>query len=471
MFPEKAVRPEAGLLDLGLRDLAGRLRARRVSPVDVIDELARRIERLPPELNPFLTLDLDLARDRARALESADPDRVGLLHGVPMSIKDNVSTKDLRVTRGMAALKPVVDGQDDSFVAAARACGAIIYAKTNMPPNAYSDVTDNLIVGPTGNPHDIARTPGGSSGGAAAVVGAGLNPLAHGTDAGGSVRMPAAHCGVVGFKPSYGRLPRIPAPDLWNARGHHGLLARRVDDILYGMDALVGADPRDPLSLERADWDMPRQRASRGRVAVARSLFGQEVDSAVGAAFDDAIDRLRDAGVPVVEIDQTWPDPVDGMAGQMAALEHHLYGDLLRTTPERFDPGHSAYIRRGAEFTMTEHLTAQRERVALYSLATELMELYDAILTPSLPVVSWRLDEVRPTINGRPVRRDPGSRWPDMLLANLLGWPAISIPAGWVGHLPVGLQIIAPWRSDRACLAFAAEVEKILDVPTSAPPN
>ncbi|WP_344999927.1 amidase [Tsukamurella soli] len=435
-----------------------------------MDELSRHIGQLPAELNPYLALDLDLARTSARALEEVAVEDMGPLHGMPMSIKDIVPTRDLPTTWGMAAPNPSAQaGVDGSFVSAARRAGAIIYAKTNTPPNAYADVTDNLLVGPTANPHDLARTPGGSSGGAGAVVAAGVEAITHGTDAGGSVRMPAAHCGVVGFKPSYGALPRVPAVDLWSARGHHGLLGRSVDDVRYGMDALVSADHRDPLSLCRADWDDSGTRPRRGRIAVSASLFGQDVDAAVRRVFDTAVSRLSDAGLPVVDVDVRWPDPVDGAAAQMAALEHHVYGALVRDHPGLFDDGYADYVRHGATVTMDQYLTAQRARTALYTAAAQFMDGFDAFVTPTLPVTSWLLTEDRPAINGTRVSRGPGSRWPDVLLANLLGWPAISIPAGWSGGLPVGLQVIAPWRSDLACLELATRVETILHIPHQNP--
>lgn len=456
-------------LDLSARALVAATSSGELSPVDVIDDLARRVSRLPREINPFLALDIDAARETARALENRRPDERGALYGLPMPLKDLERTADLPTTFGLSfALESNAPRVDGSFAARTKAADAIVYAKSNTSAFGHKDVTENLVVGPTTNPWDTTRTPGGSSGGAAALVAARVGPVAHGTDAGGSVRFPASMVGVVGFKPSFGRLPRIPSPDLWAARGHHGFLANDVADIAFLMDALSGQDMRDPLSPAGSWRDQPVARAPRA--LYVESMFGQDVDVDVRRVMDAAIDALLAAGVEIERGEITWDDPIPEGNIPMAAREWRLLGERATSEPELFEASHLELIRSGATVTASDLLHAQESRTKLYGTAVALFESYDLLLMPTMPITAWRWDDEYPAINGVPMKRGPGGRWMDVLLGNLTGWPAISVPCGWSNGLPVGLHITASPLHDFACVSAAAQFEEILQFHRTALP-
>jgi Asp-tRNA(Asn)/Glu-tRNA(Gln) amidotransferase A subunit family amidase len=239
-------------------DLVEAIRTRRLSPVEVLEDVLQRAERLQPSLHPFMTIDADRARDAARDAEAAvmRGDSLGPLHGLPVSVKDLEPTAGLRTTYGSKFFEDFVPDFDGAVAGRLRSAGAILFAKSNTPHFGYKDLCDNLLGPPTRNPWNLERTPGGSSGGAAAAVAAGIGPLAHGSDGAGSIRIPAALCGVFGFKPSLGLVPYWPNPDFWAARSHNGPITRTVRDAGLMLNALAGPDPRDPVSLDMPprDW-------------------------------------------------------------------------------------------------------------------------------------------------------------------------------------------------------------------------
>lgn len=446
-----------------LRSLLGRLAAGELSPAEALLARTEPVERLRAELNPFLAVDLDRAMDEARALESLDAEtRAGMpLYGLPLTLKDLEPTAGLPTTFGAMHVDSGEARTDGSLAARARAAGCLVYAKTSTPSYGHKDVTDSLVGGVTRNPWDPRLTPGGSSGGAAVVVATGLDPVAHGTDAAGSVRMPAALCGVVGFKPSYGRLPRVPSADLWAARGHHGFLGRSVDDVRVVTAALAGGDPRDPIGPSEPGLGAGiRPRA--GRIAVVDSLFGAAVDPGVAALLQRVRDLLSDAGLVVESPATGWEDPVPWVNHYAEAHEFHHFGALHAADPALFPPSQAALIEAGATRTASDLFAYQARRSALHLAATELMDRYDFVLTPTLPRAAWEVDDDRPEVAGTRTPYGPSGRWADVLLCNLTGWPAVSLPCGFVGGLPVGVQVIGPWREDLDCLAFAEEVEALL---------
>lgn len=459
-------------LTLGLRELSGLLRSRKLSPVEVLEAVADAYEAGPSQFRPFLAVDFDMAKDAAIKLtEAGCRDKTTPLFGVPMSIKDLEPTRDFPTTDGARAVGPARERVDGLFAERVRNAGCVIFAKTNTPAFGHKDTTDNLLAAATTNPWDSSKTPGGSSGGAAVVVASGLGPVAHGTDAAGSVRMPAALCGVVGFKPSYGRIPRLPNNDLWAARGHHGILARTVDDVVVMMDAVAGGDERDPLSISAKEWtDVPR-RPRRGRIAYLRSFFDQDVDAQLAETIEQSLTKIERAGIPIERPELSWPDPFPWISQVTALGAHSRFGELSAVSPELFDDTHLAIIRAGADVSAEDVTAAHGARTRLYGSAVDFMSRYDFILTPTLPLTAWPIDVAHPLINGRETERAPGGRWSDVLLANLLGWPAISIPCGLSAGLPVGLQIMAPWHADAACLTFAADLEQILMFRELPPPN
>src|SRR3954454_19519979 len=229
-------------------ELAPAIAARELSPVELVDAVLERIEELQPRLNAFCLLRADEARLEAREAERAK-EPLGPLHGIPISIKDLTSTKGIRTTFGSKAYADNVPEVDATFVTRLREAGAILLGKTNTPEFGNKGVTDSPLHGTTANPWSLDRTAGGSSGGAAAAVAAGLGPLAEGSDGAGSIRIPASLCGVVGFKPSFGRVPMHPSREYWSHRTHNGPLTRTVADTALMTAVMAGDDDRDPMSI------------------------------------------------------------------------------------------------------------------------------------------------------------------------------------------------------------------------------
>ena len=293
----------------------GRLyRAREVSPVEVVDVVLARIDRLNPMLNAFLTVTPEIARQQAEAsearLRSGDP--LGLLDGIPYSVKDLELTAGVRTTFGSKWFEDHVPTEDGVAAARLKAAGGLLLGKTNTPQFGYKDMCDNLLGPPCRNPWRLDRTSGASSGGAGAAVAAGLGPIAHGTDGGGSVRIPACLCGIFGLKPSFGRIPYHPTADYWAARSHVGPMTRTVRDAAVMLGALAGPDPRDPLTIDAPpdDYLAACDGDLKGLRVVWRADLGYApVEPEVRALAEAAARRFLDFGCELDERDPGWSDP------------------------------------------------------------------------------------------------------------------------------------------------------------------
>src|SRR6516164_1678324 len=303
---EELPMPAADLCYLSAVDLAARLRRGKVSPVEVVDALADRIKRLNPKLNAYVTLDLENARKDAemkRKMRKEHPDGdLGLLHGVPVAIKDDLEVAGLRYTCGSRLREKEMGKSDDLTVARLRKAGAIILGKTNEPEFGHKGVTDNKLFGTTPTPWDRERTAGGSSGGSAAAVAAGMAHLALGTDIAGSVRIPASCCGIVGLKASFGRIPRVPADNAFVTQWYIGPLARTVADIVLALRVLAGPDDRDPFSLAAlGEKDLSLEGDLRGlRLTFCPRPTGAPVEGEVATAAEKTARLLERRGVKVV---------------------------------------------------------------------------------------------------------------------------------------------------------------------------
>jgi len=238
-------------------ELAAMMRRRTLSPVELMDAVLARIEALNPRLNAYLTIDAERAREQAKAAEAAvmRGETLKPLHGLPVSIKDLEPSAGLRCTYGSKFFEHNIADFDGVVTGRVKAAGGIVLGKTNTPHYGYKDMCDNLIGPPCRNPWKLERTSGASSGGAAAAVAAGLGPVAHGSDGAGSIRIPAALCGVFGLKPSFGRVPNWPNADIWAARSHNGPITRTVADAALLLGAMAGPDPRDPTSIDSPPED------------------------------------------------------------------------------------------------------------------------------------------------------------------------------------------------------------------------
>ncbi|POM23336.1 Acylamidase [Actinomadura rubteroloni] len=447
--------------DLSAAELLAAYRARTLSPVEAVAAVLHRIERENPVLNAFCLVTADEALTAARA--SADRWARGRplpLDGVPVSIKDVFLTAGRPTLRGSRAVDPAGPWREDApAVARLREAGAVAVGKTTTPEFAWKGVTDGPLTGVTRNPWDPALTPGGSSGGAAAAVAAGLAPLALGTDGGGSVRIPAAFTGTFTLKPTYGRVPHYPASP-FGTLAHAGPMTRTVQDAVLLLDVITAPDPRDWAALPppAGPFAATVPDVTGLRVAFSPDLGHARVDPEVAALVASAAETFAALGATVERADPGFADPVAAFWTLWSAGAAKVVEPL---DPERragLDPGLREICEQGAAVTAAAYLDATAVRMDLGRRMGEFHERYDLLLTPTLPIAAFPAG--RETPDGR-----PGERWtswtPFTYPFNMTQQPAASVPCGFTAAgLPAGLQIVGPRHADArvlaACRAFEA---------------
>jgi amidase len=467
-------------------ELAKLIRRGKLSPVEVVDGLLARIERVNPQVNAYCTVTAEQARARAREAEAAlrAGDNLGLLHGVPYSLKDLTPTKGLRTTMGSKIFEHNVPEHDGLLVQRMSAAGAILLGKTNTPEFGCKPLTDNRVFGATRNPWDLARSPGGSSGGASAAVAAGLGPLAQGSDLAASIRQPAAWSGVVGFKPSQGRVPRVPNASGWTGLSVDGPITRTVGDAALMFAAIAGMDPRDPISLPSTgeDWDAlieeldPELSDGQGlrnvRVAWTPDLGGAApVDPTVAKicadaarAFEGLDCTLEEASPEIGQIEQAF-------VLLNAGLRQTTLGKYLHEWRDQMDPILVRRLDVAGSATALDVAQAEVVRTAYHQRLCAFFDQYDLLLLPTTVTPALPLDVTFPIeVGGRQLRQPF-----DMLLPtyafNFSNFPAISVPAGWTDDgLPVGLQIVGGWQQDALVLRAAAAFEQARPWADRRPP-
>ena len=453
--------------------LAHEIRARvargEVSPLEVAQAYLKRVQELDPGLGAFLSLN-------ERLLEEAEAVDPGLpLAGLVVAVKDNIATRGLRTTAGSRLLENFVPPYEATAVARLKALGALVLGKTNLDEFGMGSSTEHSAFFPTKNPFDPDRVPGGSSGGSAAALAADLAPLALGSDTGGSVRQPAAFCGVYGLKPTYGRVSRFGLIAYASSLDQIGPMARSVRDLALLMDAVAGPDPLDatspdlpPLVREALEGPLPPLRLGVVREALAGNSPGVE------RALEEALKVFRELGLSVREV--SWPSLPQALAAyyilapaeassNLARYDGTLYGrraegeeveGMMEATRALFGLEVKRRVLVGTFVLSSGYYEAyygraQAFRRRLKAEAQALFREVDLLLLPTTPHPAFPFG----------ARRDPLAMYREDLYtvgANLTGLPALSFPAGFEGHLPVGLQLLAPWGEDerllRAALAF-----------------
>jgi aspartyl-tRNA(Asn)/glutamyl-tRNA(Gln) amidotransferase subunit A len=443
--------------------LAAAIARREVSPVEAVGAVLDRIGRLDPALGAYVTVAAEPARAAARVAEAALRRGAprGRLHGVPVSVKDTLWTAGLRTTMGSAIHADFVPPEDAAVVARLRAAGAIVIGKTATPEFAHKGTTDGPLLGVRRNPWSPAHTCGGSSGGAAIAVATGLGPLAVGTDEGGSIRIPASFCGIVGLKPTFGLVPRYPVGPA-ELLTHLGPLARTVADAALFLDAVAGRDGRDPGSVASparsyvAALGRPPRRL---RVAWSPRLGYAAVDPEVLRVTTAAVHALDDLAWEVEEADPGFADPA---AVQDAFRYPGLAAALADRLPEwgnRMDPSLVALVEHGLRMSAVEVALAQLARQALVAGLHAFFRRFDLLVTPAVAVPPFPAGGPAPgAVAGAPVGRRGWS--PFSYPFNLTGNPAITVPAGFSADgLPVGLQLVGRRFEDARLLAAAAALE------------
>ena len=456
--------------DLGFtsaNELAQLIRRRSLSPVEITRTVLERIERLNHQLGAYVMVHAERALGEARAAEQAvmASEPLGPLHGVPISIKDNLWTTGERTTYGSRLLAEFVAPQDAPSVARLRAAGAVLVGRTNLPEFAWRGSTDNRLFGESRNPWDLTRTPGGSTGGGAAAVAAGLGPLALGSDGAGSIRIPASFCGLVGFKPTFGRVPMYPAAGGNELVAHVCPLARTVRDVGLMMSAIARHDPRDPFALPddgvdyRSACDESLARTPL-RIAWSADLGFAPVERETREIAETAARAFAEIGVTVDEATPDLGDPSSILKILYGGAQAGAHAARSAEQKAQMDPDLVAYAEASAGLSVVEYVRAVGARQAMVDALRRFFERYDLLLTPTLCLPAFPLGVVGPTeVAGRKVTH---LGWTLCYPFNYSGQPAVSVPAGWTASgLPVGLQIVGRRLEDALVLRAAATFEAL----------
>jgi len=450
---------------LSATEIARGIRERSFSALDVVETVLARIEKQNPGLNAYCTLMADSARQAARQADEriAAGDEVGPLHGVPISIKDNLYVKDSRTTSGSKLHEHDVTTEDAPIIERLRRAGAIILGRTNTPEFGWKGVTDNRVFGITRNPWNLELTPGGSSGGGSAAVAAGLGPIAIGTDGGGSLRIPASFCGLVGHKPSYGRVATWPGVSVGSLR-HIGGMTRTVEDSALLLNVIAGPDERDPDSLPAADVDYLAE-IERGieqvRIAYSPDLGFATVDPEVGRLCEESAMELSEAGALVEKVELDWEDPYDCWRVFFYGASAARLGRIVDQQGHLLDPGLRACVKDALELRGLDYSDALTGRNEFWHRVRQLFASFDLLITPTLPVPPFAVGQ--DNADPFPGQEQGELQWTQFTYPfNLTGQPATSVPAGWTGaNLPVGMQIVGRRFDDALVLRAARAFEQL----------
>jgi aspartyl-tRNA(Asn)/glutamyl-tRNA(Gln) amidotransferase subunit A len=453
---------ETDLCYLSATELIDLYKRRTVSPVEVTEVILERIEHLNPKLNAFITVTPDLALKQAQEAEIAyRSDDPPALAGVPVSLKDHIATKDIRTTSGSLLYSNRIPGFDAPIVERLRDAGAILLGKTNMPELGWKGGSGGRVLDPAKNPWNLERTAGGSSGGAAASVAAGLGPLAQGSDAAGSIRIPASFCGIFGLKPSWGLIPQFPVSHL-ELLSHLGPMTRTVEDAALMLQVMAGADPREQMSIP-VDVAYASQVFSQTkplRIAWSLDLGYAEIEPEVRQVVAKSLSLFTDLGYDVEAVTPRIPDPWDFVHIIWASSFAGMFVNNFEQVRDQLEPGLIKVIEQGQQFSSAQLANALARRSDYYRLWRLFMEPYDILVTPTVPIAAFQAELDFPSdINGVPSTYLGWTKFTYPF--NVTGQPAASVPCGRTSSgLPVGLQLVGRWREDLTVLQVAAALEK-----------
>jgi aspartyl-tRNA(Asn)/glutamyl-tRNA(Gln) amidotransferase subunit A len=446
-----------------IHELAPLLARKKISPVELTRAMLERIEQLNPRLNAYLTVTDDLAHAQAcRAEQELLRGRCrGPLHGIPLALKDNIWTRGVRTTAGSMFLADFVPTEDATLVRRLFRAGAILLGKTNLHEFAYGVTTNNAHFGPTHNPWNLARIPGGSSGGSGAALAAGLCFASVGSDTGGSIRIPAALCGVVGLKPTFGRVSCHGVVPLARSFDVAGPLARSVADAALLLSAIAGADPLDPATVRHRVPDYAaslRARKVRFRLGWPRQYFWEKLDPEVRAIAEKAARSYETLGAVIEEVSLPHINNSIEPSTQIALAEARAFHEGQGWYPARA-ADYSEEVRKrlemGADVRATDYLHALEKRKIVRADFEAAFARVDAILAPTTPFAPPEIGQktVRIETEEEPIR---GALVRMNRPANFTGLPAISVPCGFTrAGLPVGLQLIGRAFDEAGLLRIA----------------
>ncbi|HEY3835729.1 MAG TPA: amidase [Bryobacteraceae bacterium] len=445
-----------------LLEAAGQLRARKVSSHELVTESLARIRDLNPKLNAFLTVMEESALAAARQADqelAAGKDR-GPLHGIPVALKDNFYTKGVRTTDGSKLFTDYIPDHDSAVAEKLHEAGAVTVGKTTMHELAYGITSNNLHFGTVHNPHHPDRIPGGSSGGSGAAVQSGMVFMAMGSDTGGSVRIPAAYCGTVGLKPTFGRVSRFGMFPLGYSLDHAGPLTRTCQDAVATLNAISGYDPRDPSATPRPAENIRLEEplfVKDLKIGVPENFFFERIEPAVDQAVKKALAHMEAQGATLIPVKV--PDiAAINTAGRIillaeasAWLESYHLNRRADISPEVV-----ALLDQGRMISGTQYINAQRVRRNLTRDFAQIWKKVGVLATPTIPMGAPPIGAATVTLGGTEEdTRIATTRFVRPI--NVLGVPAVSVPCGMTpDNLPIGIQIIGPPFGERKVMTAGA---------------
>jgi amidase len=464
---------DRGLVQATACAIVDKLNSGEVTPLDLLDVLETRIAEVDGEVNALPTLCFDRARAHAKELMKKPSGQRGLLAGLPVPIKDLTAVEGVLTTQGSPIYKDTVPARSDLLVEHLEANGALIYAKSNTPEFGAGANTFNEVFGATRNPWDLSRSAAGSSGGAAAALASGTAWLAHGSDMGGSLRSPASFCGVVGMRPSIGRVAHTPVAKIDRNLGVQGPMARNVEDLALLLDAMSGEHPADPLSLPALPTSfLSAARSGKGpkRVAYSPDLGITPVDPEVAAITRKAAMGFAEAGAIVEEAHPDLREAHECFHVLRAFDFAISKAALLRSHRDLLKPEVIWNIEQGLKLTVDDLVRAEAQRVAMTAHTLEFFKTYDLLLAPATIVAPFPVEN-RYVAECAGKTFDNYVEWLGIVYAiTLVCCPALSLPCGFTATgLPVGLQMVAAPRGEAQLLAGAKVLEDILGMRGTTP--
>ena len=466
--PRLAPSSEA-LAFLSIEHASALVRTKKVSPVELTQACLSRIERLNPQLNAFITVTAEsaLAEARQAEVEIQQHRWRGALHGVPIALKDLVDTAGVRTTAGSELFKDRIPAQDAEVVRRLKAAGAVFLGKLNMHEFAYGGSSAVSFFGPVRNPWNLAHSPGGSSGGSAAAVAAHLCYGAIGSDTGGSIREPAAYCGIVGLKPTYGRVSTAGAIPLSWSLDHLGPMTRTTVDAALMLQVLAGYDPRDNGSLDMSVPDYAaamRSATSSLRVGIPRDFFFEGLDPDIQAAMEAALSDLKtltrvQLDVAPLATNGTYADVMDPCIAILQAEAYAYHQDYVAKSPELYQKPTLERILAGAKVSTPTYIQSRRQMEQLRRSVSRGLDGVDLLITPTTPILPFEIADLQSdptTMRPKEVHMLRNTRPFDMF-----GAPTISVPCGFTrSGLPIGMQITGALGDEGIVLRLARAYEQ-----------
>jgi aspartyl-tRNA(Asn)/glutamyl-tRNA(Gln) amidotransferase subunit A len=449
-------------------EIVEKIKNRELTSQEVIEIIIERIERINPIINAYCTTSFDLARETAKSVDNRvkKGEEVGPIAGIPTSIKDLNLTKGIRTTFGSKLYENFIPEEDGEVVKRLKNAGCVILGKTNTPEFGFKNATDNFIFGTTKNPWNLERTPGGSSGGAAAAEATGLCILAQGSDSGGSIRHPSSFCGLYGLKPSYGRVPHYPKEWLFGEfLKHIGPIVRNVKDAALMLDVMKGPHDGDKNSLPADNisyLDNVDARPKNLEIGYSLDLgYAKVIEPEVEKSVIDSVNKFEEFGWNVKPVKIKMRKPELPFYTYWTGMIAYDFKPKLAKWRDKMDPSFVKYIEAGMGYTGLGVWKAIKQRNNIYDTFYRLFKEIDILITPSLAVPAFELGIPFPTvING--VNVSPTGSQPFSFPFNMTGNPAASIPCGWTKDgLPIGMQIVGRRFDDLTVLQVSKAFETI----------